>query len=87
MHQEKTDEENGTDKETNFKYVLNRLYNPVENDNSQIIIQNNKVKIFYFKSGESDALLTCFKENIAKNKSEFRHMPEDEAVFQKDDYS
>lgn len=87
MHQEKTDEENGTDKETNFKYVLNRLYNPVENDNSQIIIQNDKVKIFYFKSGESDALLTCFKENIAKNKSEFRHMPEDEAVFQKDDYS
>lgn len=87
LHQEKTDEENGTDKETNFKYVLNRLYNPVENDNSQITIQNDKVKIFYFKSGESDALLTCFKENIAKNKSEFRHMPEDEAIFQKDDYS
>ncbi len=87
LHQEKTDDENGTDKETNFKYVLNRLYNPVENDNSQIVIQNDKVKIFYFKSGESDALLTCFKENIAKNKSEFRHMPEDEAIFQKDDYS
>lgn len=87
LHQEKTDDENGTDKEANFKYVLNRLYNPVENDNSQIIIQNDKVKIFYFKSGESDALLTCFKENIAKNKSEFRHMPEDEAIFQKDDYS
>lgn len=87
LHQEKTDDENGTEKEGNFKYVLNRLYNPVENDNSQIVIQNDKVKIFYFKSGESDALLTCFKENIAKNKSEFRHMPEDEAIFQKDDYS
>lgn len=87
LHQEKTDDENETDKEENFKYVLNRLYNPVENDNSRIVIQNDKVKIFYFKSGESDALLTCFKENIAKNKSEFRHMPEDEAIFQKDDYS
>lgn len=87
LHQEKTDDENETDKEKNFIYVLNSLYNPVENDHSKIIIQNDKVKIFYFKSGESDALLTCFKENIAKNKSEFRHMPEDEAIFQKDDYS
>lgn len=87
LYQEKIDDEKETDKEKNFKYVLNRLYNPVENDNSKIVIQNDKVKIFYFKSGESDALLTCFKENIAKNKSEFRHMPEDEAIFQKDDYS
>lgn len=70
-----------------FKYVLNKLYNPVENDDSQIVIQNDKVKIFYFRAGESDALITCFKENISKNKSEFRHMPEDEAIFQKDDYS
>lgn len=43
--------------------------------------------MFYFRSNESDALLTCFREKIAKNKSEFRHMPEDEMVFQKDDYS
>ena len=43
--------------------------------------------MFYFKSGESDALIKCFRETISKNKSEFRHMPEDEAVFQKDDYS
>ena len=50
-------------------------------------MQDRKVKIFYFRSGESDALITCFRENIAKNKSEFRHMPEDEAVFRKDDYN
>lgn len=87
LHREKFDEESVSGNEKNFKYVLNKLYNPVENDNSQITIQNDKVKIFYFRAGESDALITCFKENIAKNKSEFRHMPEDEAVFQKDDYS
>lgn len=87
LHQEKCDEESVSGNEKNFKYVLNKLYNPVENDNSQIIIQNDKVKIFYFRAGESDALITCFKENIAKNKSEFRHMPEDETIFQKDDYS
>lgn len=69
------------------KYVLNKLYNPMANDNSKIIVKNDKVKIFYFKSNETDALITCFRENIAKNKSEFRHMPEDEAVFQKEDYS
>lgn len=68
-------------------YVLNRTYNPSEKDRSKIIVQNSKVKIFYFKTGESDALITCFRESIAKNKSEFRHMPEDEAIFQKDDYS
>lgn len=87
LYREKIDDENVNDNEKNFRYVLNKLYNPVENDNSQIVIQNDKVKIFYFRAGESDALITCFKENIAKNKSEFRHMPEDEAVFQKDDYS
>lgn len=70
-----------------YKYILNKLYNPVEGDKSQIVIKDDKVKIFYFKSGESDALITCFKETISKNKSEFRHMPEDEAIFQKDDYS
>lgn len=70
-----------------YTYILNKLYNPIKNDNSRIVIKNDKVKIFYFKSGESDALITCFKENISKNKSEFRHMPEDETIFQKDDYS
>lgn len=68
-------------------FSLNCLYNPTENDKSKIIVQNDKVKIFYFRSGESDALITCFRETIAKNKSEFRHMPEDEAVFRKDDFS
>lgn len=87
LNQEKSNEDSVNDSAQKFKYVLNKLYNPVENDNSQIVIQNDKVKIFYFRAGESDALITCFKENIAKNKSEFRHMPEDEAIFQKDDYS
>ncbi len=68
-------------------YHVNPRYNVVANNKSNIIVHNDKVKIFYFKSSESDALLTCFQANIAKNKSEFRHLPEDESVFQKDDYS
>ena len=68
-------------------YVINPIYNITINDKSNVIIHNDKVKIFYFKHGESDALLNCFRNNISKNKSEFRYMPEDEAVFQDDDYS
>lgn len=68
-------------------YTLNPRYNPVEGNLSRIKIHNGKVKIFYFKHDESDALITCFKSNIAKNKSEFRYMPDEEALFQRDDYS
>lgn len=68
-------------------YKVNNKYGPIDGDKSEIFIQNKKLKIFYFRHGETDALITCFKERIARNKSEFRHMPEDEAVFRKDDYS
>lgn len=73
--------------EKDIVYALNKLYNPTQEDKSNITVKNQKVKLFYFKSGESDALIKCFRETISKNKSEFRHMPEDEAVFQRDDYS
>ncbi|MBP3204059.1 MAG: hypothetical protein J6M66_01405, partial [Lachnospiraceae bacterium] len=79
-------EQNGISKQCKV-YSINRYYNPSQNNKSEIIVQNDKVKIFYFKHDESDALIKCFKNNISKNKSEFRHLPEDEAVFQKDDYS
>ena len=88
--EDKNGKEERSEQKKNSKkhpYVLNKLYNPHKNDNSRLVVQNDKVKIFYFSSEESDALITCFRENIAKNKSEFRHMPEDEAIFQKDDYS
>lgn len=68
-------------------YSVNQRYNPIAENNSEIVVHNDKVKIFYFKWDESDALITCFKSNISKNKSEFRHLPEDESVFQRDDYS
>ena len=54
---------------------------------TKITLQAQKVKIFYFECGQSEALITCFREKISKNKSEFRNMPEDDPVFQKDDYT
>lgn len=66
-------------------YAINDIYNSAPG--SKIVVQNDKVKIFYFQSGETDALISCFQKNISSNKSEFRYMPEDEAIFQDDDYS
>lgn len=66
-------------------YNINPAYNQFSKSN--ILVQNEKVKIFYFNSAESDALLSCFREHLNKNKSEFRFLPEDESVFQKDDYT
>ena len=79
----------GTGDEKKTEYTLRRDYNPTNHsdDKTKIRLHDDKVKVFYFKSGETDALISCFRKEIGRNKSEFRHLPEDEAVFQKDDYS
>jgi predicted amidohydrolase len=79
----RTDKENGNKR----SYQVCSEYTSMLGPDTSIIVQNDKVKFFYFKSDESDALLTCFRESINKNKSEFRRMPEDDAVFQDDDYA
>ena len=56
-------------------------------DRSKISLNNSKFKIFYFNAHQSDALIDCFRNRITQNKSEFRFLPEDEPVFQSDDYS
>lgn len=88
LDEDLTKEENEDYPESKIKvYSINKKYNPGENNQTKIVVHNEKMKMFYFKWDESDALITCFKSNISKNKSEFRHLPEDEAVFQRDDYS
>ena len=72
-------------KETESEYYVNPIF--LNSDKTKIMVQNGKVKVFYFKSGGTNSLLTCFQNSIAKNASEFRLMPQDEAVLQKDDYS
>ena len=69
------------------KYILNSKYNITPDTNSKISLQNTKVKVFYFRHGESSAILQCFRNQITHNKSEFRFLPEDEAVFDANDYS
>lgn len=54
---------------------------------SKIKLQSKKVKLFYFDSTKSDALIKCFQKNIQNNISEFRYLPEDEPVFSSNDYT
>lgn len=52
-----------------------------------IQIQNDKVKVFYFREGATRALLDCFRTQIVQNASEFRYLPEMDTVLNKNDYS
>lgn len=54
---------------------------------SKIRVQNDKVKIFYFREGATTALLECFRTKISKNASEFRHLPDINQTFNNNDYS
>ena len=82
---ETNEEKSNSDDSKEIIYTVNPTYNQFVK--SKILVQQEKVKIFYFNSAQSDALLSCFKEKLYKNKSEFRFLPEDEAVFQNDDYT
>ena len=54
---------------------------------SKIKLKGEKVKLFYFDSSQSDILIQCFQKNILKNVSEFRYLPEDEPIFNTNDYT
>ena len=67
-------------------YYINETILP-KNAQCNISVQNSKVKVFYFRAGSSKALLTSFRNAINQNRSEFRFLPEDEAVLLYSDYS
>lgn len=56
-------------------YYINKNYLS-DNQKSKVLVQNDKVKVFYFSAKSTDALITCFQNEIAKNASGFRYMPE-----------
>lgn len=61
------------------EYRVNSRFNKFKN--SKIVIQNKKVRIFYFDSEHSDALIDRFKLQINQNRSEFRFLPEETSAF------
>lgn len=54
---------------------------------SKILTQKSKVKVFYFQSGSTQALLHCFRTQIARNASEFRLMPDLESILRYKNYN
>lgn len=64
-------------------YVSNAHLHEGQHD---ITVQNEKVKLFYFQSGATKALLTCFRNKIKENASEFRMLPEMDAVIRYKNY-
>ena len=70
--------------EDNAAYIVNCLLN----DNViRLEFKGDKTRMFYFDWRESSALIECFKNSIARNKSEFRHMPDDEEMTKRNDYT
>lgn len=52
-----------------------------------IQIQNDKVKVFYFREGGSRALLDCFRTQVGQNASEFRFLPDMDDILVENNYS
>lgn len=59
----------------------------LESSQSEVTVQSTKVKLFYFQSGATRALLDCFKTKIAQNASEFRLLPNMDSVLEHRNYS
>lgn len=70
-------------------YRINSDVFPCDTDTitSDIQIQNDKVKVFYFREGATKALLDCFRTQIGRNASEFRFLPDMEPILGNNDYS
>lgn len=52
-----------------------------------IRIQNDKVKVFYFREGATRSLIDSFRAEVARNSSEFRFLPDMETTLIENDYS
>ena len=55
--------------------------------NSKVTVQNEKVKLFYFQSGATKALLNCFRSRIKNNISEFRFLPNLDSIMEYRNYT
>lgn len=65
-------------------HILDSLLNCGD---SKVTVQNEKVKLFYFQSGATKALLNCFRSRIKNNVSEFRFLPNLDSVMEYRNYT
>ena len=82
----KVNDGNGNEEEIlDYEYEINEDF--LDFRGSKITLQNTKAKLFYFDSSQSDILIRCFQKNLQNNISEFRYLPEDEPIFNFNDYT
>lgn len=74
--------DNNTDK---VEYKINPIYIK-DKYLSKICLQNKKMKVFYFDSTSTEALIKCFQKEIAKNVSEFRYLPRLDSIIDESDF-
>lgn len=74
-----------TDKTEPYRYRISK--DTLACGDSDVTIQDQKVKLFYFQSGATKALLTCFQSKIWNNVSEFRLLPDLDTIIRRRDYS
>lgn len=70
--------------ETKPSYTINPIL--LGNKVSDIAVNDDKINVFYFKESGSRSLLDGFRKALYKNTSEFRYLPEDDAVLVNNDY-
>lgn len=67
-------------------YMIKNQFLPL-GVNHKLEIKKEKVKVFYLDRRGTCALLDNFRKAIEKNRSVFNRLPEDEEIFQYNDYS
>ena len=77
----KNNDEQKKKAESKNKENENEYQIAVQNEDDEPIydnlsIQNKKINVYYLKADGSQAILENFKENIRRNSSEFRFLPE-----------
>ena len=78
------DQKTGTVYRLNYDAISEGQY---AEEHPNIQVQNDKVKVFYFREGSTRALLDCFRREIGSNVSEFRYLPDMEHALGENDYS
>lgn len=79
-----TDDDNGvaSEKESGKEGTVYHIdSNALRYKHCNITVQSKKVRLFYFQSGATQALLDCFKSNITQGVSEFRLLPDMSSVL------
>lgn len=72
--EQKDNSQNNDEKE----YIIVKKYT---SENSEVRLQNKKVKAFYFASGSTNALIDAFQKEIAINASTFFLLPDTETII------